>query len=92
MNRLLIGNKCDIESQKSVSTEEGKQLAESLGIPFMETSAKNSLNVEQSFLKMATEIKSRVAVSTSKPNSAAARGQQLSSGKAISGKKNSGCC
>jgi len=32
-----------------------------LGIPFLETSAKNSTNVEQAFMTMATEIKSRMS-------------------------------
>lgn len=92
VNRLLIGNKCDIDSKKVVSTEEGKELADSLGIPFMETSAKTSTNVEQSFLRMASEIKSRVAVTTSKPVSTQQKAQHLSSGKAVNAKKNSGCC
>jgi Ras-related protein Rab-1A len=32
-----------------------------LNIPFLETSAKNSTNVEQAFMTMATEIKSRMS-------------------------------
>ncbi|KAI8425318.1 hypothetical protein MSG28_007090, partial [Choristoneura fumiferana] len=39
-----------------------------LGIPFLETSAKNSTNVEQAFMTMAAEIKARVG-----PPSAARR-------------------
>lgn len=92
VNRLLIGNKCDCDTKKAVSTEEGKELADSLGIPFMETSAKTSSNVEQSFFRMASEIKSRVAVTTSKPMTQQPKGQQLTSGKAVTGKKNNGCC
>jgi len=37
-----------------------KEYADSLGIPFLETSAKNSTNVEQAFLTMAAEIKKRM--------------------------------
>lgn len=92
VNRLLIGNKCDIDSKKAVSTEEGKELAGSLGIPFMETSAKTSVNVEQSFFRMASEIKSRVAVTTSKPAMQQNKGTTLSSGKAVAAKKNQSCC
>lgn len=33
--------------------------AEELGIPFLETSAKDSINVEQAFLTMAAEIKKK---------------------------------
>lgn len=31
-----------------------------MGIPFLETSAKNATNVEQAFMTMAAEIKNRV--------------------------------
>ena len=37
-----------------------KEFADSLGIPFLETSAKNATNVEQAFMTMAAEIKSRM--------------------------------
>ncbi len=36
-----------------------QEFADSLKIPFLETSAKNASNVEQAFLTMAAEIKSR---------------------------------
>jgi Ras-related protein Rab-1A len=36
-----------------------KDFADERGIPFLETSAKNASNVEQAFLTMASEIKSR---------------------------------
>jgi Ras-related protein Rab-1A len=37
-----------------------KEFADRLGIPFLETSAKDSTNVEQAFLTMAKQIKDRV--------------------------------
>lgn len=92
VNKLLIGNKCDIDGKRQVSFEEGKELADSLGIPFMETSAKTSENVEQTFLRIATEIKYKVAVTTSKPAAQPQKGQQLSSGKAVNAKTKQGCC
>lgn len=90
VNRLLIGNKCDLEEKRIVSFEEGKQLADSLGIVFIETSAKTSQNVEQSFLRMASEIKGRIATSAT-TNTSQARGSKLTSGKSIAQKKQ-GCC
>ncbi|KAI9496903.1 ras family-domain-containing protein [Zychaea mexicana] len=53
--KLLIGNKCDILEDREVTTAEGKELADSLGIPFLETSAKESANVSEAFLKMVGE-------------------------------------
>lgn len=37
-----------------------QEYAEQLGIPFLETSAKNATNVEQAFMTMAAEIKNRM--------------------------------
>merc|ERR1712051_804589 len=64
VNRLMIGNKCDLSSKKVVSYDEAKELADSLSVQFLETSAKNAHNVEQAFHTMATEIKTRVASQT----------------------------
>ena len=44
---VLIGNKCDLESERAVEYSTGKELADSLNIPFIETSAKESINVQQ---------------------------------------------
>jgi Ras-related protein Rab-1A len=49
-----------------------QEYADQLGIPFLETSAKNATNVEQAFMTMAAEIKNRMGPETkavdSKPN------------------------
>ncbi|MHA1236912.1 MAG: hypothetical protein ACTSQ9_04550 [Candidatus Hodarchaeales archaeon] len=44
-------NKIDLrdEGAETVSTDEGKKLADSLGIPFIETSAKSGDGVEAAF-------------------------------------------
>ncbi|CAF4798656.1 ras-related protein Rab-1A [Pieris napi] len=60
VNKLLVGNKCDLTTKKAVDYTTANQYAEQLGIPFLETSAKNSTNVEQAFMTMAAEIKARV--------------------------------
>jgi GTPase SAR1 family protein len=60
VSRIIVGNKCDLEESRQVSTDEGKELAEHFGIKFMETSAKQSSNVEEAFITMTKEIKSRV--------------------------------
>ncbi|KAL0387244.1 UNVERIFIED_CONTAM: Ras-related protein RABD1 [Sesamum radiatum] len=55
------GNKCDLVDSKVVDTATAKAFADELGIPFLETSAKDAINVEQAFLTMAGEIKKKVA-------------------------------
>jgi len=53
--KLLVGNKSD-RTDKVVQHDTAKAFADNLGIPFLETSAKNASNVEQAFLTMASEL------------------------------------
>ena len=48
--KILVGNKCDLNENRKVSKEKGKQLADSYGIPFIETSAKSNENIEKLFV------------------------------------------
>ena len=48
--KILVGNKCDLVDKRQVPKEKGKQLADSYGIPFIETSAKNNENIEKLFI------------------------------------------
>lgn len=60
--RLLIGNKCDLPNSKRVITrEEGQELAEELGVPFLETSARHAHNIAQAFDVVCREIIAKVA-------------------------------
>jgi Ras-related protein Rab-8A len=43
-----------------ISTEKGQALADEYGIKFMETSAKNSINVDKAFITLAKDIKKRL--------------------------------
>ena len=47
--RILVGNKCDLEHKRQVSNENGKELASKYGIQFLETSAKETVNIEKLF-------------------------------------------
>jgi len=57
---ILVGNKCDLDEDRQVSTEEANNLANELGVICTETSAKNTQNVGQAFEDMAREIKNRI--------------------------------
>ena len=46
---VICGNKIDLSEQRQVQSSEGKAFADSLGIPFIETSAKTGENVEEAF-------------------------------------------
>lgn len=70
VNKILIGNKCDWEEKRAVSTEQGEALAKELGIPFLEVSAKSNINIDKAFYSLASDIKKRI-IDTSKNDAAA---------------------
>uniref|UniRef100_A0A667YHT5 Ras-related protein Rab-3 n=2 Tax=Euacanthomorphacea TaxID=123369 RepID=A0A667YHT5_9TELE len=49
---LLVGNKCDMEDERVVAGERGRQLSEHLGFEFFEASAKDNINVKQTFERL----------------------------------------
>jgi len=60
MTIMLIGNKCDLDHRRAVSTEEGAQFAKEHGLVFMETSAKTAQNVEEAFINTAAKIYQKI--------------------------------
>ena len=46
---ILLGNKCDLSKDRVVTTDEGKECAAKYNIPFKECSAKNKINIDESF-------------------------------------------
>jgi len=54
---ILAGNKCDLERERQVTTMEGQELAKSFGCPFVETSAKARVNVDEVFHGLVKEIR-----------------------------------
>ncbi|KAH9011347.1 GTPase [Lactarius hengduanensis] len=53
---LIVGNKTDLESLRSVTTEEAAAFAAENGMEFIETSALNTSNVESAFESVLTNI------------------------------------
>lgn len=52
---ILVGNKCDLESERVISREDGERLAREMGedVMFEETSAKADINVTEVFQNVA---------------------------------------
>lgn len=62
VNIVLVGNKCDVsDEERQVTYEEGQKLAEKYDVPFYEASAKKNINVENIFVRLAEEVKNRMA-------------------------------
>jgi len=57
---LLAGNKCDLERERQVTTNEGQELARSFQCPFVETSAKARINVDEAFHGLVKEIRKEI--------------------------------
>ncbi|KAJ2490166.1 ras GTPase [Coemansia sp. RSA 2050] len=97
VNKLLVGNKSDLEDARQVDYTAAKEFADALGISFLETSAKNSTNVEQAFLTMAKQIKDRMGASNV-GHAAGAQGAQhkkqvnLSQAQSVQQAGSGGCC
>lgn len=60
VEKMLLGNKCEMEEKRQVSRERGEQLAIEYNIKFIETSAKESINVEEAFFTLARDIKAKM--------------------------------
>ena len=96
VNKLLVGNKIDLATankRRVVTTEQGKEFADGLGVEFLETSAKTRINVEQAFMTMASQIKARMKAQPTAGagnNGNAKNGVNLRSQKV--GASQGGCC
>lgn len=46
---IVAGNKCDLQSMRQVSARDGLDFARARGYGFMETSAREMVNIEETF-------------------------------------------
>ena len=53
---VLCGSKCDLESERTVSTSEGEELAQRMGVAFYEISALADINIREMFYTLVREI------------------------------------
>ncbi|KAJ8755085.1 hypothetical protein K2173_016740 [Erythroxylum novogranatense] len=92
---MLVGNKADLRHLRAVSTEDGTAFAEKENTFFMETSALESLNVENAFTEVLTQIYhvvSRKALEVGDDPAALPKGQTVNVKDDVSAVKKAGCC
>ena len=53
---MLIGNKIDLDKERTVKTEEGQEKSNENELAYIETSALDSRNVEKAFESIVTKI------------------------------------
>jgi len=93
VNKILLGNKCDMKEKRAVDKERGQALADEYGLKFLEVSAKSNINVEEAFVSLARDIKKRLIDGNggagSGKDGAGKSGVDLSGG---DGAAKKGCC
>ncbi|MQM03800.1 hypothetical protein Taro_036583, partial [Colocasia esculenta] len=92
---MLVGNKGDLRHLRAVATEEAKTFAEKEGTFFMETSALESMNVENAFTEVLTQIYrvvSRKALEAGDEPAEVPKGQSINMKDDVSAVKRVGCC
>ncbi|KAF8245000.1 ras-domain-containing protein [Wilcoxina mikolae CBS 423.85] len=98
---IVVGNKCDLDMDRAVSQQEGRDLANHFSCRFIETSAKARINVDEAFYNLVREIrrynKEQAGGSTSPgggagvqngPNSGSGNGREYQKNE----DNNAGCC
>lgn len=94
---MLVGNKADLRHLRAVKTDDAKAFAERESNFFMETSALESLNVEDAFTEVLTQIYrvvSRKALDMAEDPTVLPKGQTINVGGKddVSAIKKAGCC
>lgn len=91
VNKILVGNKCDMEAQREVSSAEGQELAREYGMKFFETSARSNTNVSEAFSTLSTDVIQRLLASGDQAHQQAGS-VNLASYSSTQEKKKGGCC
>ncbi|XP_037623674.1 ras-related protein Rab-8B-like [Sebastes umbrosus] len=76
VEKMVLGNKCDMTDRRQVSKDRGEKLAIDYGVKFLETSAKSGINVEEAFYNMGRDILHNLSSKTT-DNSAGGSGKPV---------------
>ena len=84
---LLVASKCDLEEQRKITKTEIESFVQSYNLEYIESSAKNNINVEEAFYKLASDVLNAV-----KLNEIQITTQQAPKTIETTEEKKSGCC
>jgi len=56
VEKMILGNKCDMEDKRVIPKERGEAIARENGIRFLETSAKTNVNIDKAFMDLSESI------------------------------------
>lgn len=88
---ILVGNKCDLTESRQVTTEEANDTAEALGIQYFETSAKDNINIKQTFDALVDQISEKMAEAIEKNPNFNRKGTRLRDSATDESASSSGC-
>lgn len=88
---LLVGNKSDMDT-RIVTYEQGESLAQELGLPFIESSAKDDSNVNEIFFTLAKLIQEKIDSNAMSTGGAAKDGNVNINSNSESSSSSSNCC
>ncbi len=60
VNKILVGNKCDNNSERVISFEEGEKIAKEYDMEFFECSAKSDINISKLFTRISEQVVKRL--------------------------------
>ena len=56
VEKMILGNKCDMEDKRVIPKERGEAIAKENGVRFLETSAKTNVNIDKAFMDLSESI------------------------------------
>ncbi|CAF1137865.1 unnamed protein product [Rotaria sordida] len=85
---VLVGNKCDLEDERVIEKEVGQTLARHWNATFLETSAKQKINVNEIFFDLVRQINKRTTVNKGRKIINKNSGQTINSNLSALSRKN----
>ena len=88
---VLVGSKSDLTGSRVITKEQGEELAQSLGVEYFETSAREDVNVKQTFETLVDLISEKIPEAVEEDLDTVPKDIQLGQPE-VKTKKSSGCC